>query len=203
MDFHGSYKRVVDNLTQSLRLHGSKFHRMVKENQHWLSDKIEGPNIANVFKRTFYQIMLKFQIGADESCAGSALALPVSVWDSWQRHLGRPDLLAKEDGTFSLQTKPRAGEKRPPAWIYVFDIDSSSRSAPNPIVVTKIIATDAETLGHYAFKVAPQAAVAGVGASDRVISSIRRRLGAWWPDLAVAPVDINAGSHPRRPRASN
>lgn len=190
MDFHGSYKRVVDNLTQSLRLHGAKFQRTLKENQQWLSDKIEGPNIANVFKRTFYQIMLKFQIGTDESCAGAALGLPVSVWDSWQRHLGCPDLTRQSDGTFLLRRPETSDMRRPPAWIYVFDIDHKSRATPNPIVVHKVIATDAPTLAHYAFNLAPEAAVAGVGASDRVLTSIRRRLGSWWPDLGRAPVDV-------------
>ena len=45
----------------------------------WLRDGIEGANIANVFKRTFYQMMLKFRIGASEVCSGCVLALPVSV----------------------------------------------------------------------------------------------------------------------------
>lgn len=134
--------------------------------------------------------MLKFQMGADESCAGCALALPVSVWDSWQRHLGRPELQEQRDGTFILAGYQELDATRGPAWIYLFDIDSSSRSAPNPIVIRKVIATDADTLGHYAFKVAPQAATAGVGASDRVLNSIRRRLATWWPDLGKAPVAV-------------
>lgn len=197
MDFHGSYKKVVQNLTDSLRLHEVQFHRTLQDNQHWLSDRIEGPNIANVFKRTFYQMMLKFQIGADESCAGCALALPVSVWDSWQRHLGRPTLRERPDKTFVLRGGESSTKDRTPAWIYLFDIDASSRVAPNPIVIRKVIATDAESLSYYALKVAPEAAVAGVGASDRVVSSIRRRLSAWWPDLGVAPVDISADGKKR------
>ena len=57
----------------------------------------------------------------------------------------------------------------------------------------RVIATDAESMAYFAFQVAPAAAVAGVGAADRVISSIRRRLLAWWPELGRVPVDI---SHP-------
>ena len=82
MDYHGSYRYAVANLQRSLRMHGAEFPAQLQENQRWLSDHIEGPNIANVFKRTFYQIMLKFQIGADETCTGCVLALPASVWDS-------------------------------------------------------------------------------------------------------------------------
>jgi hypothetical protein len=73
MDFHGTYQRAVQNLQHALRLHDRKFHVMLSTNQRWLSDRVEGPNIANVFKRTFYQMLLKFQIGADESSAGRRL----------------------------------------------------------------------------------------------------------------------------------
>jgi hypothetical protein len=31
-----------------LRLHDRKFHSMLSANQRWLSDRVEGPNIANV-----------------------------------------------------------------------------------------------------------------------------------------------------------
>ncbi|HEV8726500.1 MAG TPA: hypothetical protein VGW77_38305 [Candidatus Binatia bacterium] len=83
MDYHGSYRAAVNNLTDALRLHGSTFHTELLKNPRWLGEKVEGPNIANVFKRTFYQMMLKFQIGADVDCGGCVLALPQSVWDSW------------------------------------------------------------------------------------------------------------------------
>jgi len=52
MDFHGSYRHAVGNLKDALRLHGSRFPHVLQENQGWLSDHVEGPNIANVFKRT-------------------------------------------------------------------------------------------------------------------------------------------------------
>jgi len=178
MDFHGSYKQVVGNLKDSLRLHGLKFHASLQKNQHWLSEKIEGPNIANVFKRTFYQIMLKFQIAADQSCAGCVLALPVSVWDSWQRHLGKPELVRQSDGTFLLRGPDRPRQSKAPAWIYLFDLDVNTRVAPNPVAIRKVIRTDAESLAHFALRVAPAAAVEGVGATDRVITSIRRRIAA-------------------------
>lgn len=181
MDFHGSYRAVVDNLKHALRLHGDRFHETVAANQGWLSERIEGPNIANVFKRTFYQMVLKFQIAADETCAGCALAIPAAVWDSWQRHLGKPELVDRGDGVSALQFGTAEG--RTPAWIYVFDLDSTSSLSPNPIVMTRVIATDADSIVHYALKVAPEAAVAGVGQADRVIRSIRQRVGKWWPEL--------------------
>lgn len=49
------------------------------QNHHWwLSERVEGPNITNVFKRTFYQMMFKFQLGHHEQCAGCVLAVPQS-----------------------------------------------------------------------------------------------------------------------------
>jgi hypothetical protein len=186
MDFHGSYKYAVNNLRDALRLHGDDFPRVLRQKQGWLSDRIEGPNIANVFKRTFYQIMLKFQIGARKSCAGCVLALPSSVWDSWQKHLGKPVLRAKGDGTFAL-SRPmgRSSTQGTPAWIFVFDIRSDSRKSPNPLEVRKIIATDAASLSYYALDVAPAAAVGEAGSADRLLTTIQRRLAIWWPELAA------------------
>jgi hypothetical protein len=188
MDFHGSYRHAVANLKDALRLHGARFPRTLTENQAWLSDRIEGPNIANVFKRTFYQMMLKFQIAGHGSCAGSVLAIPLSVWDSWQRHLGRPALVERADGTFALHRGGvAAGRKTTDAWIYVFDVVKGSGRSPNPISVTKIIATDAESVSHFALSVAPQAAMAAGGSADRLLAVIRRRLSGWWEELGYTP----------------
>jgi hypothetical protein len=183
MDYHGSYKAAVKNLSDALRLHGSAFHKELSKNPRWISEKIEGPNIANVFKRTFYQMMLKFQIGADPDCGGCVLALPQSVWDSWQRHLGRPDLVSQDDGTFALVEPGKTLPSPIAAWIYVFDIEASADATPNTIVLRRVIATNADAVAHYALKVAPQAAVAGTGSADRILASISRRLIVWWPEL--------------------
>ncbi len=187
MDFHGSYRRAVNNLEDALRLHGADFHSVLESNQGWLSDHVEGPNIANVFKRTFYQTIMKFQIGTEETCAGCVLAIPLAVWDSWQRHLGRPELRANPDGTFALEHPTGAGVAgRVPAWIVVFDIDSGNQRSPNPIAITKVIGTDADSVSYYALKVAPEAAIAPGGSVDRLQMAIRRRLSTWWPDLVMS-----------------
>lgn len=81
MDFHGSYRNAVQRLNAALELHPDDFHTMLNLNQWWLAEKIEGPNIANVFKRTFYQLMFKFQIAASSICVGCVLAIPESVWE--------------------------------------------------------------------------------------------------------------------------
>lgn len=182
MDFHGSYRAVVQNLKDALRLHSAAFHDTLTSNPAWLSQKIEGPNIANVFKRTFYQIVLKFQIAADGNCAGCVLALPAAVWDSWQRHLGKPDLVETPSGTFSLGPPiEQPGGTR--AWIYVFDLDTQSDITPSPVIISKVIETSAEQLIHHALTVAPAAAISGSGSADRVGASILRRISQWWPEI--------------------
>jgi hypothetical protein len=200
MDFHGTYRRAVDNLTHALRLHRNEFPAEVATHSEWLSDHVEGPNLANVFKRTFYQMVFKFQMGLDKSCAGCVLAVSSSVWASWQRHLGKPDLRPNADGTLSL-VKPQpasppptgpevpesknlerrqpTGELSAPAWIYVFDMDASSGISPNKIELRKTILTDAHSFAYYALDVAPSAAVAS--AVDVIRASVLRRLARLWP----------------------
>ena len=188
MDFHGTYKYAVKNLTDALRLHGDQFHAVVRANEgRWISERIEGPNIANVFKRTFYQVMLKFQIGAHPSSAGCVLALPAAVWDSWQRHLGGPEPMPRSDGTLQLSRPDSVPGDHVPGWILVFDLDSQSASTPNPVAVQKTIATDADSVAHFAVKVAPEVAIAEGGAAGFVTTTIRRRLAVWWPALAAPP----------------
>jgi len=186
MDFHGSYKNAVNNLKDGLRLHSERFPEVLQQNPTWLSDRIEGPNIANVFKRTFYQMMLKFQIAAHAPCAGCVLALPESVWGSWQRHLGKPELQRGPGGMLILRhPNCQTPLDQMPSWIYVFDVDPTSSATPSPIIVKSTIATDAESISYYALKVAPEAAIAEGGHSDRIVATIRKRISALWPELGV------------------
>jgi len=184
MDFHGSYRHVVKNLEDALRLHKEGFAKVLRENPGWLSERIEGPNISNVFKRTFYQMAMKFQVGAHAHCAGCVVAIPASVWDSWQRHLGGPALTLEPDGTFTLE-KPGTTirDRRVTGWIYVFDVQPAGRSTPDSISILKVIATNAEAIAYYALKVAPEAALEEGGSADRLLSTIRSRLAKLWPEL--------------------
>jgi hypothetical protein len=200
MDFHSTYRHAVQNLTDALRLHKGKFPAEVANNPEWLSDHVEGPNLANVFKRTFYQMAFKFQMGLDKSCAGCVLAISESVWASWQRHLGKPELQTSEDGSLllrkptpvtplpvgreiptdeGLEVSQPTGELASPAWIYVFEFDTDSKVNPNRLLVTKRILTDAHSFAYYALDVAPAAAVAS--ASDIIRAALIRRLTRVWP----------------------
>jgi hypothetical protein len=183
MDFHGSYRNAVHNLREGLRLHKERFGPMLKDNQWWLSEGVEGPNIANVFKRTFYQMMFKFQLGQHERCAGCVLAIPKSVWDSWQRHLGAPELVREADGTFSLLAPDHARPDPCPAWIYVFDPDLKSSITPSPIVLDQLIGTDVPSMSHWALTVAPAAALSNIGAEQGFLATLSRRLHTVWPAL--------------------
>lgn len=197
MDFHGSYRAVVKNLEDSLRLHTNDFHRTLQHNQQWLRKGIEGPNIANVFKRTFYQMMLKFKIGASDACTGCVLALPKSVWESWQRHLGRPELTPTQNGAYQLAHPEHPLPSAAKSWIIVFDIDCQPTDGPSPLILDKVIATSAEALSYYAFDVAPSAAVSADGPIVSIASQVRRRLAQYWPEMAAG---LEAPRRPSRRR---
>jgi hypothetical protein len=196
MDFHGSYRDAVRNLREGLRMHPSDFGPSVQANQWWLADRVEGPNIANVFKRTFYQMMFKFGLGQHERCAGCVLAIPRSVWDSWQKHLGGPRLSAESDDTFRLAAPDRAVANPCPAWIYVFDPDATSTQTPSPIRLIQAIGTDAHAIAHWALEVAPEAALSNIGAETGFLAGLSRRLKDFWPQLAQTLV-VDLPTHGR------
>jgi hypothetical protein len=193
MDFHGSYRAAVRNLREGLRMHQDRFGSTLQDYQNWLSEGVEGPNIANVFKRTFYQMMFKFQLGRHERCAGCVLAIPQAVWDSWQKHLGAPTLSAEPDGTYSLAApNPKTG--RPwPAWIYVFDTDPRNDVTPSPLQLKKMIGTDAPSISYWALEVAPEAALSNIDAEAGFLAALSRRIKQLWPQLAkTAVVEVSA-----------
>jgi len=185
MDFHGTYASAVKNLAAALHLHQDDFGSAVADHPEWLGEAVEGPNIANVFKRTFYQMMFKFQLGSHSRSAGCVFAIPEAVWDSWQRHLGKPDLIAIGDGTFRLAQSERG--EAPSAWIYVFDLDASAQVSPNRLRLRKVIGTSAAALSHYALDVAPMAAMEPGSAADGLLDAIRTRLGLVLDDFRPQP----------------
>jgi hypothetical protein len=182
-DTHGTYMNAVTALTNALDLHGAQFPQLLAENPEWAGRKVEGPNISNVFKRTFYQIAFKFQITKRDTSAGCVLALPKPVWDSWQPFLGAPQLRQKPDGTWRLLDDH---ETTPVDWIYVFDIEEQPGpdGEPAQISIPLVIGTDAATLSHAALDIAPAKAVEHGQGTDAVLSTITRRLLAYLPEIA-------------------
>jgi hypothetical protein len=182
-DTHGSYQHAVTALRNALDLHGGQFPQQLSQNPEWTGRKIEGPNISNVFKRTFYQIAFKFQVTRRDTSVGCVLALPQPVWDSWQPFLGAPELHEQPDGTWRLLDDDEAD---PSDWIYIFDIDETpDQHGPARLLVRQIIGTDAATLSRAAFDIAPAKAVEHAGGTDAVISAIVRRLGFFIPGVDV------------------
>lgn len=181
-DTHGSYAQAVSALTSALDLHKDRFSEQLAENPEWAGRKVEGPNISNVFKRTFYQIAFKFQVTKRDTSVGCALALPQPVWDSWQPFLGAPELHEQADGTWRLLDDHTL---EPSDWIYVFNIDTQPGAGgqPAPIRVSLVIGTDAATLSRAAFEVAPAKAVAHSGEHDAVTETIVRRLGRYLSEV--------------------
>lgn len=188
MDFHGSYGRAVQKLRNALELHPRSFPSVLRDNQWWAGDGIEGPNIANVFKRTFYQMMFKFSFGLAPSCAGTALTIPASVWDSWQPFLAAPDLRKDASGEYHLHSPELENERAPSrAWIYVVDFDANAATTPSPMHIVRVIQVSARALAQLALKVAPEAASAQMLSATGVYSSLVRRLGDYWPDAIIGP----------------
>lgn len=184
MDFHGSYKHATTSLTNALRLHPENFAKQLRENPHWASEEIEGPNISNVFKRTIYQILFKLRLGLQPECSGCVLALPQAVWDSWQPHLGAPKFVKLADQTWTLAGHPVPAKQ--PGWLSVFDIDAQSKKSPNPIVVRQEIRLDVEMLSKLAFEVAPEEAMKHIGGDVGLKSLIQRRMAEFWPEAFTA-----------------
>ncbi|HEY7338864.1 MAG TPA: DNA methyltransferase [Bryobacteraceae bacterium] len=193
MDFHGSYAHAVGNLRDALRLHREGFPEALATNLQWAAEKIEGPNIANVFKRTFYQIMVKFQLSGQGVAAGTVLALPKAVWDSWQPFLGRPEITP---GTGDVDVMKTYGGEPPSehnAYICIFDLDAHHKDAISPVRVERFIKLSTDTLAHYAFKVVPQAMLTSIQSSDSILARIRARLVEFWPGFLAVP---NTGGRP-------
>lgn len=195
MDFHGTYQHAVRHLTDALRMFPQSFASAVQGNQHWLSERMEGPNIANVFKRTFYQMMFKFQLAQHPMCAGCVLAIPEPVWASWGPHLANPQPVKRDDGTWDLFSP---GQQRPasvPAWVFVFGLDASAASTPSPVKVHKVIATDAAAISHQALVLAPANSLASVASPRGMLHLAKSRIRVLWPALAET---ISVEPAPRR-----
>jgi hypothetical protein len=187
MDYHGTYRHAVNNLRDGLRLHPTTFAAALQTNlQHWTGEGVDGPNIANVFKRTFYQMLLKFQLGGDGSAAaGTVLALPRSVWDSWQPFLGAPELEDEAPGVKRLKVADARPELPLNAFICLFDLDASAKSAISPVDIELYIRVSPERMAHHAFTEVPATILRAIQTEDSVLSRIRVRLGEKWPAFRV------------------
>ena len=197
MDYHGTYRHAVRNLRDGLRLHSQEFAQILTANlTHWSGEGVEGPNIANVFKRTFYQMLLKFRLaGNGSAAAGTVLAIPQSVWDSWQPFLGAPELEEEAPGIKRLRAASGVPEEPPlNAYICVFDLDATSPQAVSPVVIREFIRISPERMTHHAFTEVPAHILQSIQTESSVLATIKSRLGEWWPAFQ------EQGARPRRRR---
>lgn len=163
-DFHGSPLHAAAELA-NLCPKGKatpRYHKRLVEQVEVCGRGVEGPNKANIFKRTIYQMIFKTELARRSNSAGFAILLPVPVWESWRKHLGQPEL-TRVDGDAghmallapgeSASADPAVGD----ATIYVCDIDTDSSESPQPLHITQRVTCTAHALSYHAF----------VGAADR------------------------------------
>ena len=185
MDYHGSYKHAVSNLRDAHRLHQRAFSKALRQNPSWMSEGIEGPNIANVFKRTFYQTLLKFELSKQGAAAGTVLALPQSVWDSWQPFLGRPTIESLGGIEFRVRGSDNTRYHGTNAWIFVFNLDQTAAGSISPIAITAKIRVSATDLIEHAFVNVPRNMLHWAASEDALLARIRSRIQRALPTLQV------------------
>lgn len=164
-DFHGNYRNAVAELERLQNEMPTTYHDALQDAN---IPHVQGPNKANVFKRTIYQTIFKMQLTRDQSrCAGFVIALPEAVWDSWRTFLGEPDPQQDPDdpSVWRLDGGRAAADddtvEPEEAWIFVFDTDSASSESPKPLTIIKQIKTSSTVLIHYALEEAPRRALSG------------------------------------------
>lgn len=194
MDYHGTYAAATQSLTNALKLHPRDFAAQLERNPNWASAGIEGPNIANVFKRTIYQVLFKFQLGDHAECAGCVLALPESVWLSWQPHLGAPELRRLPNGIYEFEDCGTAKDSLGKGWIQIFNNDGKARQTPNPLRITKTIRASAQQLARLAFERAPAEAMTLLTNGDLLRATLQRRISVFWPALWPSTTRTKRGS---------
>jgi hypothetical protein len=180
-DTHGTYQHAVNALRSARDLHQGDFAEQVAAHPDWPARRVEGPNISNVFKRTFYQLMFKFQITRRSSSVGCILAIPRPVWDSWQPFLGAPETEPLANGSHRLTVSGRTDLDADPQarnWIFVFDVAEQppNDGSPTEVDIHMRIATDAVTLSKLALEISPSKAIGGKVDEDTVLAALRRRV---------------------------
>jgi hypothetical protein len=180
MDFHGSYRHAITALRNAVDLHDERFPQILAANPEWMGRKIEGPNIANVFKRTFYQLLIKFRLAGKGGCEGVVLGLPTAVWESWGPHLNAPPLAPYQNGWVLEGTTPEELEK---SWIYIFRTDTASAQSREPLIIDKVVRVGVESLLEKAFSDVP--AFITDHLIDKIRDTIRARMRIVCPSVKI------------------
>ncbi len=180
-DFHGSPLHAVRLLQNICPAGGADgYHDVLEGCTEICGTGMEGPNKANIFKRTIYQMILKVRMARQHRGTGFVIVLPLPVWDSWQRHLGAPSLSEKavvklDDPNDTASTSEEATR----AWIVVFDVDHGSREKPQPLRIVKRVATSERALLHYTFIAAADKGIEA-GVIERFRQTLSERVLSQW-----------------------
>lgn len=150
-----------------------------------MSEAVEGPNIANVFKRTFYQTLLKFELSKEGAAAGTVLAIPDSVWDSWQPFLGKPQVEYVRDSEFRIKGADNISYHGTNAWIFVFRLDEKSPRAVSPVKLVAKIRVSATDLIEHAFVTVPKNMLHWSRTEDALLQRIRNRIRRALPAFEI------------------
>ena len=156
-DFHGSPLHAFGALADLCPVGSgcADFHERLRNDIEICGTGVEGPNKANVFKRTFYQIALKIAVSNTDDCAGFVIVIPKSVWASWRIHLGNPELAKGTGVKRALLANGENAEKafeNARSWIFVFDIDVTAATTPHPLVIEQQITVSQTSLLQHAFE---------------------------------------------------
>ena len=150
MDFHGSYRHAVKSLESAVDLHRENFKQQLTGNLEWAGRGIEGPNIANVFKRTIYQLIIKFDLADRHRCAGVVLGLPEAVWESWKPHFGGLEWAYERGSGRSLDR----GVQRN-SWIFILSPKQDRASSDGQMEIIRELRLEARDLVRRAYEVVP------------------------------------------------
>jgi hypothetical protein len=184
-DFHGSPLHAAGLLKKACPKGGNSenYHSNLLSQVEICGTGVEGPNKANIFKRTIYQMLFKIALAQHSHSAGFAIVLPAPVWDSWLTHLGRPSLdsIAGERGQFALlsPSEKQDGFAGGKATIYVFDIDRESPESPSPLRIIRQISCSSGALAYFTFEEAARQALA-LDVVKQFRTKFRDRVQAGW-----------------------
>ncbi|WP_221088245.1 PDDEXK family nuclease [Deinococcus aquaedulcis] len=185
-DFHGSPLHVATRLkalcprvesgTEPPEDYHGPLLQAMERGENVCGDKVEGPNKANIFKRTIYQMIFKMALARHPESEGFAIVLPVAVWESWLRHLGQPRLLpvgGDPDHVALLAPDERVETVAATnnAAVFVFEIDTTSAESPHPLRLVKRVTCSVDALIHHTFR-----AASGKAMEHNVVEGFRKQL---------------------------
>ena len=67
------------------------------------------------------------------------------------------------------------------AYICVFDLDAADPQSISPVEIRHFIRVSPERMTHHAFTEVPEHILQSIREEQAVLSTIRARLGEWWP----------------------